>query len=269
MVTGRKILRGMVLGLLGLAWPAFGQTLPKPGPLLPGEGLVICTDEAPPFASGDTASSSPLGDLARLPWLRLLGTEWGSQGVGFRCTGGNEPFPCGGPKGHGKVDLEGALRKGCDRALVAWASASLQDWQALLGPDIARMQLLEVFAPFLGHRLPAGPGLPALDLAWFGRGDLLQASPAELAAWLQSPLQMELLPSLQRYWSGYFVDFKVLFGKEGWWILRATAAAGGGAAGTRAWVLAGHGDVLVVLRLPSGRGEAEGLARLKAILGVQ
>lgn len=261
---GRR-LRGLAWGVAGVVLQA--QGLPAPGPLLPGEGLVICAGDAPPKAYGAVDRPSPMGALARLPWLSLLGTEWGSEEVRFRCTGGDTPFPCGGPKGHGRVDLGGALRKGCDRAFMAWIEASMDDWRHDLGGSVARMQVLEVFEPFVGRRLAPGDDLPALTPAWIGRGELLQTSPAGLARWLQDPRQMELLASLQRFGSGYFVDIKVLLGREGWWILPATAPDGG--SGTRAWVLAGRGDLVVILRLPAGRGEAEGVARLRAILDVK
>ncbi len=241
-------------------------SLPKPGPLRPGEGLVVCEEDAPPRTYGDVARPAPIGGLARMLWLKLVGLEWDSQGVRYRCTGGDAPFPCGGAEGHGRVDLEGAFRKGCDRAFLAWGAASMARWRQEEGGSVARFQLLEVFGPFLGDRVAPGDGLPEITPAWIGRGDLLQASPSGLAAWLEDPLQMDLLTALQRYCSGYFVDIKFLLGRDGWWILPATAPTRHG--GTRAWVVAGRDDALVVLRLPAGRGRVEGLARLKAILAL-
>jgi hypothetical protein len=210
-----------------------------------------------------------MGELARLPWLKLLGTEWESQDVRFKCTGGPSPFPCGQPKGHGKVDLGGAFRKGCDRAFLAWAQSSMAVWRQQEGPAVARLQLVEGFQPFLGRRLARGEDLPPITPPWLGRGDLLQASPLALARWLSDANQMELVSLLQRLASGCFVDIKFLLGSEGWWIFPATAPAGDGKPGTCAWVVAGRGDLLVVLRVPEGRGEVEGIARFRAILGVK
>ena len=262
------MVRGCLALLFGAGLGLRATAPPAPGPLKPGEGLVVCAGDAPPKAYGEVSAPTPLGELARLPWLQMAGTEWESEGVRFKCTGGADPFPCGGPKGHGKVDLGGALRKGCDRAIYAWCAASLAEWRQDEGEAVARLRMMEAFGPFLGNRLPPGEGLPTLTPAWIGRGDLLQGSPASLAQWLQDPHQMELLALLQRYGQGYFVDVKVLLGTEGWWIIPATAPVGAGQPGTRAWVLAGHGDVLVVLRLPSGRGTPEGVARLKALLAM-
>jgi hypothetical protein len=163
------------------------------------------------------------------------------------------------------VDLCAAVQQGCDRALLAWAAASLAQWQEQLGGAEARLQLLDAFDPFLDDRRPRGEALPVLTPAWVGRGNLLQASPATLAAWLQDPGQLDVLTKLQRYGRGASGDLKFLAGLEGWWILAATAA-GDGPSGSRVWVVAGRGDLLVVLRLPAGQGEAEGVARLKAIL---
>ena len=257
-------LRGAVAGWALAIVPAWAAGAPHLGPLLPGEGLVLYAGEATPMALGEVKTVTPMGELARVLWLKLLGDDWSIQDLRYQCSGGDTPFPCGGPKGHGKVDLEGAFRKGCDRAFLAWSQYSMAQWRQEEGGSVARLQLLDTFAPFLGNRLPPGNDLPPITPPWIGRGELLQTSPADLAAWLEDPLQMELLTTLPRFCSGYFVDVKVLLGKEGWWILPATAPAPGG--GTRAWVLAGRGDVLVVLRLPAGRGEVEGLARLKAIL---
>jgi hypothetical protein len=266
MGTFRRRIRDAVVGLWFASLPLLGQSLPKPGPLQPGEGLVLCLGDAAPQSFGEVGRRVPMGSLAVLPWLKLMGEDWASVGVRYRCTGGTEPFPCGGAKGHGTVDLESALRKGCDRAVFAWASASLAEWRTEVGAGAARLQLLDVFGPFLGDRLPPGQGLPVLSPAWVGRGDLLQTSPTALDQWLQDPLQMNVVAMLQRYGSGYFGEIKFLLDRDGWWTFPATAPVPGG--GTSAWVVAGREGALVVLHLPSGRGEVEGLARLKAILGV-
>ncbi|HEX9082444.1 MAG TPA: hypothetical protein VF768_09195, partial [Holophagaceae bacterium] len=83
------------------ALPILGQALPAPGPLQPGEGLVLCLGDESPKTYGEVRHPAPLGELARLPWLKLLGEEWATSGVRYRCEGGTEPFPCGGAKGHG------------------------------------------------------------------------------------------------------------------------------------------------------------------------
>ena len=66
--------------------------------------------------------------------------------------------------------------------------------------------------------------------------------------------------------AGYWVEVKDLLGKESWWYKTATVPVPGDPLATSAWVVAGKGSALVVLRLPRGRGDKEGMARIQEIL---
>lgn len=261
---------GLAAGILflGVTW-GFAQPASAlhPGPLKPGEGLALCLGEGPIQTWGEASAQAPMGDLAKLVWLRLEGSEWASDQVRFKCTGTLGPYTCSRVKGHGTVDLGQALRDGCDLAFLAWIHQSMGRWHQEYGDGVARAQMLEVFEPFLGDRLPPGDGLPALTPAWVGRGDLLRTSPRAMAEWLEDPIQSDVLSFAQRYLSGYFEELKVLFGREGWWVLPATAPVPGVPGATSAWVVAGREGVLVVLHLPRGRGDHEGLSRFHEILG--
>jgi hypothetical protein len=127
----------------------------------------------------------------------------------------------------------------------------------------------EVFAPFLGRRLPPGDDLPPLTPAWVGDGDLLRTSPEAFLRWLMEPQQSEVVMFGKRFLSGSFVEFRVLFGKETWWFKTGTAPVPGEPTATSAWVAGGLGSTLVVLHLPRGRGKQEGLVRIKQILGLK
>lgn len=242
-------------------------SLLHPGPLKPGEGLAVCLGDGPVQSWGDASKQAPMGDAAKLLWLKLEGTEWASRGVRFKCTGTLGSFTCSRKEGHGTVDVGQALRDGCDLAFLAWIGDSMGRWRRDYGESAGRLRMLEVFEPFLGDRLAPGDDLPALTPAWIGRGDLLQTSPQALAEWLQDPDQTDVLSFAQRFLSGYFSEWKALFSREGWWILPATGPVPGQPGATSAWVVAGREGALVVLHLPRGHGDREGLARFHEILG--
>lgn len=259
--SGKALLLVLLAALALAAQPRPEAGLPAPV-LRPGEGLAMAFD-ADVRAYGEARSESSLGGLAKLVWLRMEGADWSSQSVIFRCAGA---AGCGGPKGHGRVSLARALQEECDQAFLAWIDESRKRWLQDYTEAPARIRLEEVFAPFLGRRLPRGEGLPAFTAAWVGDGDLLRASPLSFLLWLLEPDKAEVLTFGKRHLSGFWVEVKDLLGREDWWFKTATAP--GPAASTTAWVVGGRGSVVVVFRMPDGKGRPEGLARLRQLLGL-
>jgi hypothetical protein len=237
--------------------------------LRPGEGFAITTGDGEVHAYGEALKEAPMGSLAKLVWLRLEGAEWSSQGVRYKCTGTAGPFTCWNREGHGKVDLGKALQESCNLAFLYWIATSQDQWKAFYGEAAARVRMEEVFAPFLGRRLPAGDGLPPLSPAWVGDGDLLRTSPEGFLRWLMEPEQAQVVTFGKRYLAGYWVEVKSLMGKEDWWFKTGTAPVAGDPKATSAWVTGGRGEALVVLHLPRGRGKQEGLTRIREILGLK
>jgi hypothetical protein len=241
----------------------------RPPSLKPGEGLAITTVAGEVRTYGEAQKEAPMGGLAKLVWMRLEGTEWASMSVRFNCAGTAGTFTCSNRKGHGKVDLGKALKDDCDLAFLYWISLAEVGWKDLYGEPAARARLLEVFGPFLGKRLPPGDTLPPLATAWVGEGELLRTSPEAFLHWLMEPEQAGVVTFGKRFLASYWVDFKNLMGKEDWWFKTATAPVPGEPAATSAWVVGGLGESIVVLHLPRGRGEQEGLARMREILGLK
>jgi hypothetical protein len=104
--------------------------------------------------------------------------------------------------------------------------------------------------------------VPKLDAEWIGDGELLRTSPEKMLAWLMDPAQDELLSRCRRLLLSFF---KAEFKKDAWWMKTGTAPVPGDPAATSAWVAGSNGTAIAVLRLPRGRGKAEGLERFKAI----
>jgi hypothetical protein len=237
--------------------------------LKPGEGFAIATISGEVHTYGEASKEAPMGGLAKLVWMQLEGAEWASMGVQFKCAGALGPFTCGNRKGHGNVDLGRALKEDCDLAFLYWIGISQVSWKAVYGDAAGRARMEQVFAPFLGRRLPDGDGLPPLTAAWVGAGDLLRTSPEGFLHWLQEPEQSGVVTFGKRFLAGNWVDFKNLMGKEDWWFKTATAPVPGDPAATSAWVVGGLGESLVVLHLPKGRGDQEGMVRIREILGLK
>jgi hypothetical protein len=202
--------------------------------------------------------------VAKAVWLKLEWAEWGSEGVAFKCPGTLEGLACTRPKGHGRVDVGRALREDCDLAFLAWARFSAARWAQDYGPGPARARLLDAFGPFLGRRLPPGEDVPALDLAWVGRGDLLRASPESLLAWLLDPAQDQALRALRREILPFLT---ATLKDDAWWILAGGAPSLEPGAGG-AWVLGGNGTAMGVLHLSRPAPAAEAAARFRALLNV-
>jgi hypothetical protein len=248
------------------------QSLPadmKPPDLRPGEGFAITSGDGEVHAYGEAQKEAPMGSLAKLVWMRLEGTDWAAQGVQFKCTGAAGPFTCWNREGHGRVDLGKALRESCNLAFLFWIADAGNRWKTDYGEAAARVRMEEVFAPFLGRRLPPGDGLPPLTAAWVGDGDLLRTSPEGFLRWLMEPEQAGVVTFGKRFLAGTWVDIKNLMGKEDWWFKTGTAPVPGDPTATSAWVAGGRGPALVVLHLPRGRGKQEGLIRIREILGLK
>lgn len=223
--------------------------------LLPGEGLALAVG-GPIRTRGEADRITPMGSLAKLVWLRREGAGWENQGLVYTCRGAWGGWSCWNRDGHGRVDLAGAARASCNLAFLVWAMESLQTRRRILGESAARANLETDFRPFLEHRLPASETLPRLTPAWVGAGDLLRSSPAAFLRWLQDPAQAGLRLQCAR----------MLPDRAGWWVKTGTAAVPGDPGATCAWVAGGNGTVLAVLRVPRGRGKAEGLARFRALV---
>lgn len=255
-------------GTLFLGWALLAQApaplaAPKGPVLLAGEGFALSGPDGEVHGFGESRSEHPLGSLARLPWLRFEGSEWAARDVVFKCTGSMGGFTCGGPKGHGRVDLDSATRQGCGLAFLVWISASAEGWKKDYGDGVARLRLEDAFRPFLGARLGRGESLPAFTPDWIGEGDLLRASPERFLAWLNDPEQSELLSRCRRTLGSRAFHFKDLAEIEDWWFAGGASAAGG------AWVAGSNGRLIAVLHQPSAKTGAEGVARFKAILGIK
>lgn len=208
-----------------------------------------------------------MGSLAKLLWLRLEGEEWASRMVTFKCKGELNSIRCWNRKGHGKVDLAKATKESCNLAFLVWSMESEERWKKDYGEGVARYRLERIFKPFLGTRLKAGDSLPALGPEWIGDGDLLRTTPLNMAKWMADPEQEQLLSLCKRMMGGAF-DGWIIKGDE-WWFKTGTApmlSASNDPSGTSAWVAGSNGERSVVLHLPTGRGKAEGLARMKEIL---
>lgn len=241
-----------------------------PVPVLrPGEGFAVTPGDGSVRTYGEAGREAPMGSLAKLVWMRLEGAEWSTRGVQFRCRGTGGGFACWKREGHGRVDLAKALSGSCNLAFLAWITDSRARWLQDYGADAARARLEEVFGPFLGARLPPGEGLPPLTAAWVGDGDLLRTSPEAFLRWLMEPDKGEVVTFGKRYLAGFWVEFRDLFGREGWWFKTGTAPVPGDPSATSAWVAGGRGSALVVLHLPRGRGKQEGLIRMREILGLE
>ena len=237
--------------------------------LKPGEGLALAFEGGEPRSFGEARAVTPMGGLAKLVWLRMEGAAWSTSGVKFRCAGAVGSLACSAVPGHGTVSLAKALQEDCDLAFLAWIAEAQVHWLQDYGPDVARYRLLEVFEPFLGRRLPAGQGLPALTAPWVGDGDLLRTSPEAFVRWLVQPENAEVAAFGRRTLAGYWVEVNVLLGKENWWFKTALARVPGEPAGTRAWVVGGRGSTLVVFRASLATSRIEALARLRALLGLK
>lgn len=257
------------LCLLGLLWmmnPAWSQEpQPKVPVLQPGEGLAIAEGEGEVRCYGEAKKEQPMGSLAKLVWLQLEGAEWAGQGMTFKCTGTMGPYHCWLRSGHGRVDLAKATQESCNLAFLAWAHYSMESWKTTYGEGAARARLEEAFRPFLGYRLKEDDKLPELTPEWVGDGTLLRTTPEDMLKWLLEPNQTELRARCRRLLLNFFVE---TFKDDAWWMKTGTAPVPTDPGATSAWVVGSNGTITAVLHLPRGRGKAEGLARLREVMGL-
>ncbi len=266
----KQLLGAAILTLT--AWPwGYAQAPLRPvarleAPVLrPGEGFAWAAADGT-FKSFGEGQEAPMGGLAKLVWLRLEGEEWSARMVAFKCKGELNGIHCRNRKGHGKVDLAKATIENCDLAFLAWSLESAARWKQDYGESVASYRLDQSFKPFLGPRLKAGDTLPALGPEWIGDGGLLRTTPLAMARWLADPDQEQLQSLCKRLLGGVF-DGWITKGSA-WWFNAGTAVAPGDPGSTTVWVAGSNGERSVVLHLPKGRGEAEGLARMKEILSL-
>jgi hypothetical protein len=230
-----------------------GEVLPVPA-LLAGEGLAVAGPGGILRTWGEAGREAPMGSLAKLVWLAREGPAWEGRGASFHCTGRWEGWTCWRPRGHGTVDLAGALRASCNLAFLAWARESLEMRRARQGESATRAGLEGDFAPFLGNRLPPSEALPPLAPPWVGDGGLLRTRADGFATWLADPARAPLRAQCAR----------LLADRGGWWVKTGTGP--GAPEETCAWAAGSDGTRTAVLRLPRGRGKAEGLARFRALV---
>lgn len=256
-----------------LAIMAFSAALWGQAPdLRPGEGLAVISGAGEVKTWGNVDSVSPMGNLAKILWLRLEGGEWESLDLEVKCKGELNGLRCTNPKGHGRVGLAKSFKEDCNAAFYVWVNFSRENWKKDYGDGGARPRLNEVFGSFLGDRLPKAPALPAaFGPEWFADGQLLQASPSQLAKWLASPSQERLLAACRRHMLG-FSDF--IGGKAGkWWIKVSeapTMQVPGQDGGQRQfWALGGNGGTTAILRLPPGASRKDAEARFRALLSIK
>lgn len=245
-------LRAAAILLLGLlvVHPAWAQT-PQ---LKPGEGFLTLDGDNKVHAWGDVKTERPLGEMAKLVWLKMAGADWASLDVYWDCR---NPA-CQPPKGHGKVNLKKAFREDCDDAFLYWANWERKDWVEQQGEGITRMQLMTVFGPFVGNRLPKDGPLPEFTPEWMGRGDLLQASPEAFMAWIADPGTHGVLTQAREFLTGFFT---VTFDRKKWWFKPGVCSQG-------TWVLAGNGSSHALLFIPMPETSKDAIERMKAVLGI-
>ena len=238
----------LLISLLGPA-AAFAQA-PR---LKPGEAFLVMDADDKVQSWGDVKTPHPLGEMTKLIWMRMAGADWASLDVYWDCK---NPA-CQPPKGHGRVDLRKAFREDCDDAFLYWINWERKDWVEHQGEGVTRMQLMSTFGPFLGNRIPKEGDLPEFTPEWIGRGDLIQASPGLLLAWVGAPENHSLLTMCREYLGGFFA---VTADARKWWF-----KPGVGSQGT--WVLAGDGQSLAILFIAMPETPKDAIQRMKALLG--
>ncbi len=245
--------------------PSTAQTAKGPV-LLPGEGLAVGMKDSQAFY-GVAEQEFPMGALAELVWLRTEGEEWAVRDLRYKCTGELAGAFCGKRDGHGKVDIAKAMQSGCDLAFLAWSRWSMQRWEQESGEGSARVRLEEAFRPFLGRRMPSGDGPLALDLQWVGTGQLLRTSPKAMLQWLMDPLNEGFNEQAMRF----LRPVGGLFSKQGvdWWMKTGTVPTPNEPGAASAWVAGSDGFRYAVLHLPKSHGQAEDLARFKALMEIK
>ncbi|HET8715148.1 MAG TPA: hypothetical protein VFM16_04950 [Holophagaceae bacterium] len=223
-------------------------------PLKAGEAFATLDANGKLQTWGDAQMPRPLGGLAKVVWLRLCGPDWASLDVYWDCRNPG----CQPPKGHGKVNLAKAFRLDCDDAFLYWANWERKDWVEQQGEGISRMQLMAVFGPFTGPRVPKDGPLPDFTPDWMGRGDLLQASPQAFLAWLADPENQPVLTQVREMLKGFFASAA---DSRTWWFKPAACSQG-------TWVLAGDGQSAAVLFIAMPELPQDAVRRMQELLGL-
>jgi len=243
--------------------------------LRPGEGLAVIVREGEVKEWGEATDLSPMGNLAKILWLRLEAGEWNSMGLEIKCKGELNGIRCDAPKGHGRVDLAKSFKEDCDVAFSVWTNVSLGRWRTDYGAQGARQRMNEVFGPFFGDRFPKEPALPDIfGTEWFADGQLLWTSPSMLAQWLTKPAQERLLSACRNYVLG-FGDFVREKGDK-WWIKVSEAPTLQDKSGKKVfWIIGGNGGPnakTAVLRInpsPDGMTKKEADARFREVMNIK
>ena len=238
-----------------ILFAALAAVAPAQAPQLkPGEALVVQDADGKLQAWGDVKTERPLGEMAKLVWLKMAGADWAAVDVYWDCK---NPA-CQPPKGHGHVNLAKAFREDCDDAFLYWANWERREWVEQEGEGVARMQLMETFGPFVGDRVPKEGPLPDFTPEWMGRGDLLQAPPGLFLAWLGAPENHQLLAMSRDYLKGFFAS---ALDSRKWWFKPGVCSQG-------TWVLAGDGQSAALLFIAMPQTPKEAVARMQAALGL-
>ena len=264
----QKISCLLLAALAAFAPPLYAQ----PPDLRPGEGLAVISRQGEVSAWGDAASLSPMGNLAKILWLSLEADDWEAFGLEHRCRGELNGVACPLPKGHGRVDVPKSFKDDCNVSFSIWVNLSRERWKREYGDGGARHRLNNVFAPFLGDRLPREPALPPMfSPEWYAEGQLLQASPELLAQWLAKPAQERLLATCRKYMLG-FSDF-IRSNSGRWWIKTSEAPAlqaqGQASAQKQIWAVGSNGTSTAVLRLPPGIAAKDAQTRFRKVMNIQ
>ena len=222
--------------------------------LKPGEAFVVLDANGKLQAWGDAKTPHPLGQMAKLVWIQMCGEDWASMDVYWDCRNPT----CQPPKGHGRVNLAKAFQVDCDDAFLYWANWERKDWVDQEGDGVARMQLMNVFGPFLGDRVPKEGPLPDITPEWMGRGDLLQASPEAFLGWLGTPENATALRMPREFLKGFFA---VALDSRKWWFKPGVCSQG-------TWVLAGDGQSAALLFMTMPQTPKEAVARIQEALGI-
>jgi hypothetical protein len=264
----RATIISIIPAIIAFSAPLWGQA----PDLRPGEGLAVIDQAGEVKSWGNTDLVSPMGNLAKILWLRLEGDEWEGQALETRCKGELNGIRCTNPKSHGRVSLAKSFKEDCNVAFYIWVNLSRENWEKDYGEGGAMRRLNDVFGPFLGDRLPTGATLPPMfGSEWFADGQLLQASPSQLARWLARPAQERLLAACRRHMLG-FSDF-VGGNASKWWIKVSEAPTmdGPGQEGGQKqyWALGGNRGATAILRLPPGTSRKDAETRFKALLNIK
>ncbi|HTL99027.1 MAG TPA: hypothetical protein VL181_09525 [Holophagaceae bacterium] len=239
--------------LAAILFAAFAPVFAQGPQLKPGEAFITMDADGKVHGWGDVKTPRPLGEMAKLVWLKMAGADWVSLEVYWDCKNPG----CLPPKGHGHVDLRKAYREDCDDAFLYWINWERKDWVEQQGEGVTRIQLMTTFGPFLGDRVPKEGGLPDFTPDWIGRSDLLQASPEAFITWVAAPENQIVLSLSREFLKGFFASAA---DSRSWWFKPGVSSQG-------TWVLAGDGQSEALLFISMPETPKEAVQRMKDIMG--